>query len=102
MLLPLLTKVLEDNDRHKQRAAAEVIGGLMRGAKHWAMPKQQRVYDWLAPQWPKIFDRINLDTQPCWEMLVEYVLGNREYCQSRVQYTDAESLHQATLGDANH
>lgn len=27
-VLPLLEQVMTDNDRHKQRAAAEVIGGM--------------------------------------------------------------------------
>lgn len=76
--LPLVNKMLADNDRHKQRAVAEFIGGLLRGAKHWPMSKQKKVHDWLTPIWPKIFESINLDTQPAWEMLVEYVLGGRD------------------------
>lgn len=74
----LVTAMMTDNDRHKQRAAAEVIGGIMRGAKHWPLGMQKKVYDWLAPMWPKIFESINLDTQPAWEMMVEYVLGDRK------------------------
>ena len=74
----LVTNMMTDNDRHKQRASAEVIGGIMRGAKHWPLSMQKKVYDWLAPMWPKIFDSINLDTQPAWEMMVEYVLGDRK------------------------
>ena len=74
----LVTDMMTDNDRHKQRASAEIIGGIMRGAKHWPLSKQKKVYDWLAPMWQKIFDSINLDTQPAWEMMVEYVLGDRK------------------------
>lgn len=46
--------------------------------KHWPLAKQQIVHNWLGERWGKIFESINLDTQPAWEMLVEYVLGNRE------------------------
>jgi proteasome activator subunit 4 len=74
----LVTEMMTDNDRHKQRASAEVIGGIMRGAKHWPLSMQKKVHDWLAPMWQKIFDSINLDTQPSWEMMVEYVLGDRK------------------------
>ena len=78
IVIPLASKLMGDNDRHKQRAAAELIGGMLRGAKHWPVAKQKRIYNWLAPLWPKIFDSINLDTQPAWEMMVEYVLGSRD------------------------
>lgn len=80
--IPLIDQMMTDNDRHKQRASAEVIGGLLRGSKHWSLKKQKKVYDWLQPKWQKIFDSINLDTQPAWEMMVEYVLGHRKAVNS--------------------
>lgn len=38
-----------DPDRHKQRAIAEIISGLVRGMKHWNGKARQAFWDWLTP-----------------------------------------------------
>lgn len=64
------------------------------------MPMQQKLYDWLAKQWQSIFDNINIETQPAWEMMVEYVLGNREYrCVLAARFDPSTS--QVTRVEAN-
>jgi proteasome activator subunit 4 len=70
-VLPLLDGLVADKDRHKQRAAGELIGGMIRGSKHWPRNEQQRVWDWLTPLLPSIFDGITPETQVAWEMMVE-------------------------------
>lgn len=38
-----------DPDRHKQRAIAEAISGLVRGMKHWSGRARKDFWDWLTP-----------------------------------------------------
>ena len=53
VVLPLVDELLlsdlREIDRHHQRAAAEVIGGMFRGSKHWPLDDQRRLWDWLEP-----------------------------------------------------
>ena len=76
IVLPLidgLLKDIRDLDRHKQRAAAGLIGGLFRGSKHWPQQWQARIWTWFEPYLPVILDAITPDTQVAWEMLVRTV-----------------------------
>lgn len=70
-VLPILDELIADKDRHKQRAAGELIGGMVRGSKHWPLQKQQRIWDWLTPLLPAIFEGVTPETQSAWEMLCE-------------------------------
>jgi hypothetical protein len=38
-----------DPDRHKQRAIAEIVSGLVRGIKHWNGKARQAFWSWLTP-----------------------------------------------------
>lgn len=44
---------------------------MVRGSKHWPLQKQKRVWDWLTPLLPSIFDGITPETQVAWEMCTE-------------------------------
>lgn len=37
-----------NSDRHKQRALAEIVSGLIRGAKHWPGKARKEFWDWMA------------------------------------------------------
>ncbi|BGP18854.1 hypothetical protein JCM10213_003509 [Rhodosporidiobolus nylandii] len=78
-VLPAVEGLIADKtDRHKQRAAGELIGGMVRGSKHWPMVKQRRLWEWLAPKLPAIFDSITPETQTSYEMMAEYILNARD------------------------
>ncbi|KAM0751556.1 hypothetical protein T439DRAFT_300497 [Meredithblackwellia eburnea MCA 4105] len=78
-VLPLVEELVADKaDRHKQRAAGELIGGMIRGSKHWSRQQQKRVWDWLEPLLPSIFDGMTPETQVAWEMCAEYILNSRD------------------------
>ncbi|KAI9007626.1 hypothetical protein DFJ74DRAFT_365690 [Hyaloraphidium curvatum] len=47
---PLLEQYCrQTGEKSKQRAAAELAAGLVRGMKHWPLAKQQKTWAWLAP-----------------------------------------------------
>lgn len=75
-VLPLLEGLIADKDRHKQRAAGELVGGMVRGSKHWSREDQKLVWNWLTPLLPTIFGGVTPETQTAWEMCVE--------CKSRL------------------
>ncbi|KAH8929547.1 hypothetical protein BT69DRAFT_1292546 [Atractiella rhizophila] len=77
-LFPVLEKFIEEEDRHKQRAAGELLGGLLRGSKHWPKERLQRIWNWLTPRLSKIYDKVTPDTQNSWEMFYDYVLYKRD------------------------
>lgn len=68
-VLPALDDLVADRDnRHKQRAAGELIGGMVRGSKHWSLSKQRALWEWLTPKLPTIFEGMTPETQTSWEM----------------------------------
>lgn len=44
---------------------------MVRGSKHWPLSKQKRLWDWLTPKLPSIFEGISPETQTAWEMCAE-------------------------------
>ncbi|GAA5836406.1 hypothetical protein JCM11251_007072, partial [Rhodosporidiobolus azoricus] len=78
-VLPTLDSLIADKtDRHKQRAAGELVGGMVRGSKHWPLKKQKILWDWLTPKLDGIFRGITPETQTAWEMCAEYILNARD------------------------
>jgi len=107
-VLPAVDSLLADkSDRHKQRAAGELIGGapsilslrlldrkaddlllsvplapratgMVRGSKHWSLKKQGALWAWLTPKLPSIFAGVTPETQTVWEMCAEYILSARD------------------------
>ena len=80
--LPFVKEIVEEyigqRDRHKHRAAAEVIAGIFRGSKHWNMSDQRSMWDWLSSLLPKILLECTPDSQPAWQLCVEYMLQQRD------------------------
>ncbi|OAV88857.1 hypothetical protein PTTG_08821 [Puccinia triticina 1-1 BBBD Race 1] len=78
-LLPTLEELLADpEDRHKQRAAAEIISGVIRSTKHWPLKQQNIVWSWFENCLKKIYDSITPDMLSCWVMCVDYILWGRD------------------------
>ncbi|SCV72468.1 BQ2448_4005 [Microbotryum intermedium] len=79
LIQPIIDGFIADRaDRHKQRAAGELIGGMVRGSKHWPLHKQRKLWDWLGQRLPGIFRGITPETQLAWEMCAEYILTSRD------------------------
>ncbi|KAH8100502.1 hypothetical protein BXZ70DRAFT_1022407 [Cristinia sonorae] len=82
-LRPAIEKLLADKEKNKQRGAAELIAGVLAGSKHWPTDKQLKLWEWFAPQIPKIFGQRNNDIISIWTSFLEYIF----YCRDprRVQ-----------------
>ncbi len=86
---PVVEKLIADKDQNKQRAAAELLAGILggmslcvrngnflmlvnAGSKHWPTKKQQTLWAWFAPHMKKIFSQnIKTDTLPIWSSFIE-------------------------------
>jgi len=86
---PVVEKLIIDKDQNKQRAAAEllagVLGGMMQylsetellmsvnvGSKHWPAKKQESLWAWFTPHMKNVFSQnIKTDTLSIWSSFVE-------------------------------
>ncbi|KAG1716353.1 hypothetical protein ID866_837 [Astraeus odoratus] len=50
-------ELLADSDKNKQRAAAELLAGILNGSKHWSLADQQYIWDWFKPYAEKTLDQ---------------------------------------------
>ncbi|KAA1468544.1 hypothetical protein DENSPDRAFT_833875 [Dentipellis sp. KUC8613] len=78
-LQTIVENLITDTDQNKQRGAAELLAGLLLGAKHWPTVSQQRLWQWAMPLLEKTFSqRIKTDTLPIWSSFIEYMFYNRD------------------------
>ncbi|KAF9452549.1 hypothetical protein P691DRAFT_696832 [Macrolepiota fuliginosa MF-IS2] len=70
--------LLEDADKYKQRAGAEVWAGLMRGSKHWPQNKTAKLWKWTVERLNNIFNNIKPETMSFWETLFLWILDDRD------------------------
>ncbi|KZT40114.1 hypothetical protein SISSUDRAFT_983884 [Sistotremastrum suecicum HHB10207 ss-3] len=78
-LKPILLDLLSHADQNKQRSAAELLGGIIGGSKHWSQSAQTRLWAWLTPLIPKMLDEnVKTDTVPVWTSFLEYIIENKD------------------------
>ncbi|KAJ2274257.1 Proteasome activator BLM10 [Coemansia sp. RSA 371] len=61
-----------------QRAAAEMIGGLLRGTKHWAQSGLDAMWTQLIPLLDTVFARLAPDTLRFWQAALQYAFARRD------------------------
>jgi proteasome activator subunit 4 len=66
------------DQKNHQRAAAEILGGLIRGTKHWPIAKAAATWDWLIPLLRKVFVSITPDSLTYWESFVRFCSARRD------------------------
>lgn len=65
-------KLIKTDDQNKQRAAAELLAGVIGGSKHWSQDRQEHLWAWLKPLLPRILDsNVKPDTLPVWTAFLE-------------------------------
>jgi len=69
---PVVEELLADPDQNKQRAAAELLAGVIGGSKHWPQRAQQRLWIWFTPLIPKALgSNVKPDTLTIWTSFLE-------------------------------
>lgn len=79
LLQPKLETLLADQDKNKQRAAAELLAGVLNGSKHWPQEAQDRIWQWFAPYIKKTLGQsMKTETVPIWTSFVEYMFHHKD------------------------
>ncbi|KAI9254007.1 hypothetical protein BY458DRAFT_521472 [Sporodiniella umbellata] len=66
------------DQKSAQRAASEVLAGLIRGTKHWNESKLENLWSWLKPLLKKVFASITPDSLTYWESFVKFCFIRRD------------------------
>ncbi|KAI8578771.1 hypothetical protein K450DRAFT_245430 [Umbelopsis ramanniana AG] len=66
------------DQKNQQRAAAELVAGIVRGSKHWPLEKTTALWDWLGPLLRKTFAAITPDSLTYWEGMVKFCVSQRD------------------------
>ncbi|KAG1826229.1 uncharacterized protein BJ212DRAFT_1444172 [Suillus subaureus] len=79
LLKPKLEMLLADQDKNKQRAAAELLAGVLNGSKHWPQETQDRIWQWFTPYIKKTLGQsMKTETVPIWTSFVEYMFHHKD------------------------
>jgi len=71
-LRPKIESLLAEKEPDKQRAAAELIAGIIGGSKHWPLDKQNAFWKWYKPYIAKTFGpNLKSDTVGIWTSFLE-------------------------------
>ncbi|EDR15426.1 uncharacterized protein LACBIDRAFT_301740 [Laccaria bicolor S238N-H82] len=76
---PVVEKLISDKDQNKQRAAAELLAGVLGGSKHWPLNKQKKLWVWFTPNIPILLSQnIKSDTLMIWTSFLEYMFYHKD------------------------
>jgi proteasome activator subunit 4 len=70
--------LLWDTDRFKQRAGAEMLAGITRGAKNWPKQHSDQLWSWVLSRLDRIYTNIKPDTIGFWEATISALLEGRD------------------------
>ena len=65
-LKPHIERLALSETESLQRCGAEMIAGLVRGAKHWTWSMTEQLWSWLVPLLRKILERVTVETIGDW------------------------------------
>ncbi|CDO70270.1 hypothetical protein BN946_scf184942.g70 [Trametes cinnabarina] len=77
-LKPIIEELIADNDKNKQRAAAEFIAGMISGSKHWPTDAQLKLWKWFTPLIDNIFSQKSNESLSVWSSFFEHVFYNKD------------------------
>ncbi|CAG8443048.1 10173_t:CDS:10 [Funneliformis mosseae] len=75
---PEVLKLCKSPEKNQQRAATEILAGIIRGSKHWSLNRLQAFWSWIIPLLEQTFNSITPDSLVYWDRFLNYVLRNRD------------------------
>ncbi|EIW86450.1 hypothetical protein CONPUDRAFT_78796 [Coniophora puteana RWD-64-598 SS2] len=99
-LLDAVEPLLSDTDKFKQRAAAEILSGLIRGAKHWPRAPLDSLWSWIMSRFDRTFSQVRPDTAQFWEQFLAICLQNRDPRRNQPLVNWILALHIDFQGDS--
>lgn len=76
--LPYLQQFVEDKQEQHQRCAAEIIGGIIRGSKHWSYKQVEEMWSEIIPLLRIAINNMATETIPDWSFCVTVGLDGRD------------------------
>ncbi|KAJ3061239.1 hypothetical protein HDU98_002852 [Podochytrium sp. JEL0797] len=70
--------VQDGKDKSKQRAASELLAGLVRGSKNWSTVKLDKMWAWVMPVLENAFQSCSTETMRFWIQFLNQVFANRD------------------------
>ncbi|KAI6153365.1 hypothetical protein BKA82DRAFT_3971276 [Pisolithus tinctorius] len=79
VMKPKVEELLADPDKNKQRAAAELLAGVLNGSKHWSLEEQERVWDWAKPLVYKTLNQtMKTENVGIWSTFLDYMFHRKD------------------------
>lgn len=79
IMKPKVEELLVDPDKNKQRAAAELLAGVLNGSKHWSLEEQERVWDWAKPLVYKTLNQtMKTENVGIWSTFLDYMFHRKD------------------------
>ncbi|ORX73645.1 hypothetical protein DL89DRAFT_289388 [Linderina pennispora] len=76
---PVIERLAMDTEKQSsQRAASEMVSGMLRGAKHWSKEALSRMWTSLIPVMSTVFSKLRPDTVRFWQTGLQYVFARRD------------------------
>ena len=98
---PLVEKLVSERDRHKHRAAAEIICGLLRGSKHWPIDAASRLVAWADRILVDVLATSASDSQPAWQIAIECAFSKRDPRRLRAILAHVVERAKTSLGSTH-
>ncbi|QRW00399.1 proteasome activator complex subunit 4 [Ceratobasidium sp. AG-Ba] len=77
-MFTVVDELWKESDKFKQRAAGELLLGVMRGSKHWPRSAHVTLWKWIGDRLPQMFDQIKPDNLRIWEGMIANQLNKRD------------------------
>jgi proteasome activator subunit 4 len=65
---PHIERLVGSPEESQQRAAAEMVYGLVRGMRFWNFRSAQQAWSWLLPVFQQVLNSVTLETQSDWDL----------------------------------
>ena len=75
---PHIEKLVADHRESHQRAAAEMIAGLIRGSKHWGYQRAEAMWSWVTPTLKQALIKVSPETIRDWGTCFATSSDNRD------------------------
>eukprot|EP00123_Amoebidium_parasiticum_P018360 comp24178_c0_seq1/m.44254 comp24178_c0_seq1/g.44254 ORF comp24178_c0_seq1/g.44254 comp24178_c0_seq1/m.44254 type:complete len:1821 (-) comp24178_c0_seq1:643-6105(-) len=98
VLLPHLRRMCASTDKHSHRTASEIVGGAMRGCKHWNHTDTSELWGVLVPLLRETLDGLSNELAADWAACIHFCVFDRD--PRRFYWLTDELFTMPLAGDA--
>ena len=83
---PHIERLVSSPEESQQRAAAEMVYGLVRGARFWDWEASSQLWHWLLPVFQQVLNNVTAETQSDWDFCFSGVSNKADPNRLRFLY----------------